>query len=253
MKKIAYLFCLLLLLFSCSDDNDDDTNVQRSLTLNFTHNWDGTAVTNADFNTIQYQNANGEQMSIERLRYLISNVTLSQTGATDIVFDGYNLINVGENSGLSYTPSTSITPGTYNVSFTFGFNNTDNQSGVYTDLNAATWNVPDMIGGGYHYMQLDGKFMNSSNVETGYNFHAIRAVDNSSGTPVFPQDTFFTVNLGSVVINDNTTIEVKANIAEWFKSPNTWDLNALHTMLMPNHNAQIMMYQNGQDVFTMAQ
>lgn len=252
MKKIAYLFCLSILLFSCSDDNDDN-KVQSSLTLNFTHNWDGTAITSADFNTIQYQNANGEQMSIERLRYLISNVTLSQAGSADIVFDGYNLVNVGENSGLSYTPSTTIAPGTYNVSFTFGFNNTDNQSGIYTDLNAATWNVPDMIGGGYHYMQLDGKFMNSSNVETGYNFHAIRAVDNSSGTPVFPQDTFFTVNLGSVVINNNTTIEVKANIAEWFKAPNTWDLNTLHTMLMPNHNAQIMMYQNGQDVFTMAQ
>ena len=41
------------------------------------------------------------------------------------------------------------------------------------------------------------------------------------------------------------------NVAEWFKNPNEWDLNALHSFLMPNFNAQIMMSENGQlDVFS---
>ena len=253
MKKIIYLLCFAIVSLSCTDKDDDIDSAKVSLTLNFSHEWDGTAIAASDFNNIQFQNANGDQMSIERLRYLISDVTLSQTGSPDIVLEGYNLIDVGNETGMSYTPSTTITPGTYNVSFTFGFKNEDNTSSVYADLNSASWNVPDMMGGGYHYMQLDGKFMNSSNVETGYNFHAIRAVDNSSGTPVFPQDTFFTVSLGSVTLTSNSTLGVKANIAEWFKNPNTWDLNTLHTMLMPNHNAQIMMYQNGQDVFTRVQ
>ena len=34
------------------------------------------------------------------------------------------------------------------------------------------------------------------------------------------------------------------NIAEWFKTPNTWDLNALNNMLMPNFDAQILMFEN---------
>jgi len=249
MKRFFYLLVIPILFISCSDN--DDEKAQVSLTLNFTHNWDGTNL--ATGNTLDYTNAHGTQMSIERLRYLISNVTLSQTGANDIVLSGYNLIDVGENTGLSYVPSTAIPAGTYNLSFTFGFNNTDNQSGVYTDLNTANFNVPDMMGGGYHYMQMDGKFMNVSSVETGYNFHAIRAVDNPGMSPTFPQDTFFVVNLGSIILTDDTTVEVQANIAEWFKTPNTWDLDALHQMLMPNSAAQIMMYENGQDVFSLAQ
>ena len=40
------------------------------------------------------------------------------------------------------------------------------------------------------------------------------------------------------------------NLAEWFKNPNTWDLNAMSTMLMGNYNAQIRMNQNGQSVFS---
>ena len=38
------------------------------------------------------------------------------------------------------------------------------------------------------------------------------------------------------------------NIANWFDTPNTWDLNELNQMLMANSDAQILIYQNGQNV-----
>jgi len=41
------------------------------------------------------------------------------------------------------------------------------------------------------------------------------------------------------------------NIAEWFKTPNNWNLNELNQMLMPNANAQIMIFKNGQNVFSL--
>ena len=41
------------------------------------------------------------------------------------------------------------------------------------------------------------------------------------------------------------------NIAQWFKEPNLWDLNVLNQMLMPNSQAQIQMFQNGQNVFSL--
>jgi len=78
-----------------------------------------------------------------------------------------------------------------------------------------------------------------------------RAVDNPGANPTFPQDTFFEVNLGTVTITDDTNIEIKMNIAEWFKNPHTWNLNDLDTVLMPNSAAQIMMYDNGQSVFSL--
>ncbi|GAA4889684.1 hypothetical protein GCM10023311_12210 [Flaviramulus aquimarinus] len=250
MKKIRPIFLILLLLIvSCSDDNDDKVS-QANITFNFNHNWDETPVTNTDFNTIQFTNANGEQMSITKLRYLISNITFTSTNRERLVLAGYSLVDLTNATNLSFTSLTNIPIGKYNnVSFTFGFNNDHNYNN-YTDLNSASWNVPEMLGGGYHYMQLEGKFIDNTSTETGYAYHAIRAVDNSK-TPLEFQDTFFEVNLGEVTITNNTVFNIEMNIAEWFKTPNTWNLNVLNNMLMPNFNAQVMMFENGQDVFSL--
>jgi len=126
---------------------------------------------------------------------------------------------------------------------TFGFNNADNfKVGGYTDLNSASWNVPDMLGGGYHYMQFEGKFLNKDIEQQGFAYHTIGAY-NSITKEV--EDTSFTVNLGTISIKNDATIEIKMNVAEWFKNPNEWDLNVLNSMLMPNYDAQKLMSANG--------
>jgi hypothetical protein len=258
MKKIVVLITLMVGLFSCSKDNDDTImpiNNERTIILKFTHNWDGTAVTNSDFNSLQFTNANGEMMSIERMRYLISNVVFTKPDGTTVMKQVHNLVDVTTNGNLEMTltfaANDNLPAGNYsNVGFTFGLNNVDNAVN-YPDLNSVSFNVPEMLGGGYHYMQMDGKFVNAASEEQGYNFHAIRAVDNP-GMPTFPQDTFFNVNLGDVnIVSNNTTVEVKMNIAEWFKNPNAWDLNTLNQMLMPNSAAQILISENGRDVFSL--
>ena len=233
---------------SCNKDNDVS---QVQITFKFSHNWDGTAVSNANFNSIIYTNANGEDLSITKLRYLISKITFEKSSGETFILDGYNLVDVTNNTNQSFTPITAIPEGDYSkVSFTFGFDNDDNYNENYIDLNSASWNVPELLGGGYHYMQLEGKFIDNTTTETGYAYHTIRAVDNSGATQVF-QDTFFEVDVGAVNITNNATFNIEMNIAEWFKNPNTWDLNVLNQMLMPNSSAQIMMYENGQNVFNL--
>ena len=251
MKRlIPWFLILLVIITSCSEDLDDKVSLVNT-TFNFSHNWDGTLVTNSDFNTIKFTNENGEELSIERFRYLISKITFYKTDGSTTVLDGYNLVDLTNNENLSFTPITFLETGTYSdVTFTFGFNNEDNLNN-YTDLNTASWNVPEMLGGGYHYMQFDGKFLNASDEEQGFNYHAIRAADNPGANPTFPQDTFFNVSLGAVTITNNATFNIEMNIAEWFKNPHRWDLNVLNQMLMPNSSAQIMMYDNGQNVFSL--
>jgi hypothetical protein len=253
MKKILALFLIVFLSStSCSEDLDDNLSLQNTTTFNFTHNWDGTLVTNTNFNSIEYTNENGDALSIERLRYVVSDITFTSPNDEVIELDIYNLVDVTNANNLSFTPETQIPSGSYNVSLTFGLDNQDNTEN-YLDLNSESFNVPDMLGGGYHYMQFDGKFINSNSEEQGFNYHAIRAADNPGTNPTFPQDTFFTINLGTIEIVNNIEIEVKMNIAEWFKNPNTWDLNTLNQMLMPNSSAQIMMFENGQSVFSLGE
>lgn len=254
MKKIVLLFIITTLLFNaCNKDNDDNIvlKTEAKTSFNFTNHWDEMAITSSDFETTTYTNANGEIISISRLRYIISDITFTPENGETITIEGYKLVDV-TNDDLQYNPDLIIPTGTYsNVSFTYGLKHEDNVDGIYTDLNSANFNVPSMLGGGYHYMQFDGKYTNSTITNAAFNYHNIRAA--TMGTnPSFPdQDTFITVNLGALTISDNVTIEIKANIAEWFKNPNTWDLNVLNTVLMPNTNAQLLMNQNGQNVFSL--
>jgi len=239
MKKISALLFLVILLF-CSCDKEEE-NI--SLTLKFTHNWNGVPVTNQDFNTFKFTTANGENISIERLRYLISNISLAEESANN-----HFLIDVGKNAE-NLIPIKDVLSNNNKLTFTFGLTDSENIDGSYQDLNSVNFNVPGMLGGGYHYMQFDGKYKDTNNQDANFNYHVIRAVDTSDPTNLKFEDTSFTVDLGIIEIKNNTTIEISMNIGEWFTNPNTWDLNVLNTVLMPNFEAQKQMSANGKTVF----
>ena len=246
MKVLLFLLTGLLTFSACSSPEKE---VGASVTLRFSHNWENTPVTSADFNTIKFTNENGEMLSIERLRYLISNVILTNVNNEIYKLSSYQLVNLGE--GEVTIESNEVPVGDYKLSFVFGFTDTENVDGSYPDLNAASFNVPGMLGGGYHFMQFDGKYIGQNLAPAGFNYHVIRAVNIENPNNLVFQDTSIKVSLGVVTITATTEIEIKMNIAEWFKNPNTWDLNTLNTVLMPNFDAQILMHQNGKSVFSL--
>lgn len=250
MKKsiaIALIATLCLMACSKSDDNSLNTKDTNTLSLLFSFNWDGKIVTKNNLNTTTYTNAKGNKLSITRLRYLISKVTLKKDDS-EIVLDGYHLADISKPETLIFNPKKNIEASEYDISFTFGFNDEDNyKKGGYTDLNADAFDVPGMMAGGYHYMQMDGKYTDNENTEQNYNYHAIRAVmpGMNGNQPVLKEKTFFKVNLGKIKITKNTEAEVKMNIAEWYTTPIEWDLNTLNVKLMMNPSAQKKMYDNG--------
>lgn len=254
MKKIALLLAMSVVLAACNnDDNDPTTPVNTTVNFSFTQNFDGATITNADFDVTTYTNANGEVLTLSKLVYLISDITF--TSSTGEVFDAgdYNLIDARNGTGITFTPNITIPEGEYQVSFTYGFDDEDNQDGVYLDLNVADgvgWGVPVALGGGYHFMRMEGMYTNNMGDDVAYQYHNIRAA--MPGTnPLITMDTSIEVDLGIINITEGTNIEVKMNVAEWYRNPNLWDLNVLYTVLMPNYDAQIMMFENGQTVFSL--
>ncbi|QTD36484.1 hypothetical protein JL193_09995 [Polaribacter batillariae] len=242
MKKYSILLVVILIAFNSCKEIDCCVS-PPFINLKFTHNWNGIPITNEDFSALKFTNENGEKLSIEKLRYLISNINLMDS-------KNYTLVDVGENTGTEIS-ILDVKNGTYNLSFRFGFANEDNKDGEYQFLNSVNFNVPAMLGGGYHFMQFDGKYIDDNNQEAGFNYHTIRAVDRTNLTDLKFEDTSFEVNLGKVEIKNNTEIEIKVNIAEWFKNPNLWNLNELNTNLMGNFEAQKMMNANGKSVFSL--
>ncbi|WP_299108462.1 MbnP family protein [uncultured Tenacibaculum sp.] len=241
MKKYLFLCIGLTMLFACSSDSDELIK-EVSVTLKFTQNWDGADVTKSDFSKTEFTNKLGTKLTIEQLRYLISRVALVDGKDNVTLFDGYNLVDLSKEESLTFNLPKKVSEGSYKLSFVFGFNNEDNKTNAYQDLNTASWNVPAMLGGGYHFMQLDGKYTSTDLTKKPYNYHAIKAYNTSTSES---EDTFFIVDLGTISLTNNSTIEIKMNIAQWFKNPNDWNLNDLDVSLMMNFDAQKQMHSNG--------
>ena len=235
--------------YNIEADKDDGSctydPTSSNITFNFTHNFDGTSVTNNNFNKFDFVNAFGDTLSISKLRYLISKIRLHKANGDSVLIDGHNLVDVTNATNLFYATTVDVPVGTYtSVSFNFGFDSVDN-TGNHIDLNSASWNWPAMLGGGYHFMQMEGKYKLMGN-DSIYAFHNGTA---RVSMGLFEQN-FFNVNLAGVTLTGaDVNMEIEMNIAEWYKNPNTWDLNAMHSMLMPNYNAQKMIQQNGPSVF----
>jgi len=250
MKNTISILMLTFVIFSCGEDNDDlltPVQTKAAITFNFTHNWDATAINSSNIQTETVTNAHGEIMNMTSLRYLVSRFELTNQNGDIYSFNGYKFTDLSNETTYNFSPDNNIIPiGTYTLKFIWGFNETDNIDGAYPDLNSASWNWPEMLGGGYHFMQLDGMY-NVNTTPMPYNFHNGTA---RVSADVFEQN-FAEITLPTpITITNNATIEIKMNIAEFFKNPNTWDLNVLDTSLMPNYDAQKMMQANVNTVFS---
>lgn len=246
MKKIALLILCTSIVLGCSND-DDSEPANKSVTFNFTHNWDGQAVTVADFNTTDFTNEFGNSLNISKLRYLISRISLQTAEGPTIGFDEYILVDLENPTTLNLTPAIEVPAGDYTgISFIYGFNEADNISNAYPDLNIVNWGWPDMMGGGYHFLQMEGKYKDTNGDPQPYAYHNGTAMTNTGD---FEQN-FIAFNFNQdFTISANTTIEIKMNIAEWYKNPYLWDLNVLNVDLMMNYEAQKHMNENGATVF----
>lgn len=244
MKQFSILL-LSLLFFSCSSD-DDQPIKEVNIQIDFSQNWNGTAMQKSDLNNTDFSYIIGDEvkteiaLKIDRLRYLISKITLTDGTGKATVFQGYKLVDLSKDD-LTYNLPKKISEGAYNLSIVFGFDKEENIDGEYPDLNTASWGVPLMIGGGYHFMQIDGTYKNPENIENVYNFHTIRAYNTKTKKT---EDTSFSVDLGTINIKKNAIIEIKMNVAKWF---NNWDLNEKNSSLMMNFDAQKEMSKNGQN------
>lgn len=227
-------------------ETDDNTNIS----LKFTHNFDGDPVSSSTFNQFNYVNLNDDTLSITKLRYLVSKVRLYKSDGDSIVIPGYQLIDVSDANSLTYTLTPEVAQDTYTgIAFSFGFDSLDNIDNAYPDLNVANWNYPIMLGagGGYHYMQMEGRYKEQGDDSLYAYHHVIARI-----SPGVFENNNVKIDLPGITLNKlNAEIEVEMNVAEWYKNPNTWDLNVFHAKLMPNYTAQKMMQANASTVFSM--
>lgn len=244
----------LALNYDPDADSDDGsctyavTPGHTKVTFEFSHLFNGAGITNADFNQFNYVTEQGDTLSLTKLRYLISDLRFYRQDGDSILIEGYQLVDVTAGTGFTLDPDLEIPHGNYvGLSFIWGLDETDNVDGAYPDLNAASWNWPAMLGGGYHFMQMEGMYLDGG-VAMPYAYHNGTARVSAG---VFEQN-WFKVDLGMEALDKQyADITITFDIAEWYRNPHLWDLNVLNVNLMPNYDAQKMMNANGRTVFSL--
>jgi hypothetical protein len=118
---------------------------------------------------------------------------------------------------------------------------------------------PEVLGGGYHYMMINGKWRDSANFVQNFAFHlGIGQLYKSNVIDVdsiyaFVQN-YFTVNLPNadftIEKDKKCEIEIVMNIDSWFNTPHVYDHNYWGGAIMQNQSAMQMAKENGFDVFT---
>jgi len=107
-----------------------------------------------------------------------------------------------------------------------------------------------MMGGGYHHMKLEGKFVNNNDTAN-YATHMGDLMKNGQR-----YITSFAVELplnNESIRQGRSTIVIAMNINEWYKNPHTYSFAHFHANgsgIMANPTALTTLKENGMDVFS---
>ena len=193
---------------------------------------------------LELKNEQGEWMGLEHRE--VDNLFSSPTNR---IF--YIDTNIPESQTLEIAP---IPVGTYKaLRFTFGLDEEYNRSGLFSDPPEANMFWPELLGGGYHYMKLNGKYLNEEGQLSPLAIH-LGIGQNEEYTEFY--QNYFSVELPidfTVSANAEKQLDVMMVIDNWFRNPNCIDFNALGGGIMQNQDAQQALKENGIDVFRMGQ
>ncbi|MFA4851595.1 MAG: MbnP family protein [Bacteroidales bacterium] len=255
--------CIGLIFISCKKKPPEETPPAEAghITFKFTHVVDGQPLQK---DSMMYVNTAGNPYEVSQLMYFISDVRLHKSdGTIKLIEDSIdiNYVDIDIPSTLTWNVYDDIPAGTYDsITFVFGITAEKNKSYMFVNYPEVNMMWPDPLGGGYHYMMLNGKWLDTLNNIENFNFHlGIGQLYKSNATNcvdsiyAFVQN-FFNVKLpnSSFTLEKNTIkdIEIIMNIDSWFKTPHDFDFNYWGGNIMQIQPAMQMAKENGVDVFT---
>lgn len=263
MKTVTkYLIIPVFLMYilipgSCSTDDPEPEDTSGKLKLELLHKVNGNDLI---FDSMMYINEAGNNYLVNEIQYFISDVTLHKSDGSTLILNNWENIHyidtdIDESKTISFMDD--ITPGEYNkLSFTFGIDEEKNNSLMFVNPPESFMFWPENLGGGYHYLKLNGKWINEQQQQSPFNFHlGIGQIYYSFPDSItgFIQN-YFTIELPAsaieIVNKETTTLEIVMNVDRWFKSPNTYDHNYWGGDIMQKQDAMHTAVENGHDIFS---
>jgi len=192
------------------------------------------------FDTIQFQNLAGNSFSVTRLDCYISNIEI--TSVTGVVYKSTKLFYVSarDTSTHHFTVSDLPLAGITSFKCKIGLSASQNISNSLiptpANLNMA-W--PDNMGGGYHFLKLEGHYLTSNLQVFGFAMH-------------LGENKNLVENAISATLTETQVsggIKLTMDVAKWFDVPNKFDLNKTN-YTMGIDSLMILLSQNGNNVLS---
>lgn len=245
--KVKFLLVLIaVLFFACGEDEKIELE-NPQISFHFKHYYKSQTLDVRSDNNLIYTNEMGNPWNVKSIKYFISKLIVYKDNGEAYDVNMYKLINPAE-SNTSYQEYVlkDIPEGHYNkVSFIFGIDSARNKLlglGNNSEVNSMEW--PDPLGGGYHFMMMDGVFKRKDSVLSGYGIHLGK--NGNQYKAEFPID--FNASKGA-----NANINILVNIDQWFDGLNKIDLNDGYGYIMESNEKQLLFKQNASRVFSLIQ
>jgi len=249
MKKnrifLIVFFCLTALL-SCKKEK------YGSIEFHFKHSIDGNTIF---FNHLIYTNAAGNLYQVNEIKYFISKVCLydSEGGVTVITQDkGIHYVDSDIERTLRWKIDRVPQKQYQAISFIFGLDESENKSFRFVNPPESNFWWPEVLGGGYHYMQINGKFKNNEGNIQNMNIHTgIGQIYEDNHVVAFVHNHFTVTLPVHFFVSENNTLPLVLNmeVQRWFDSPNLYNFDDFGTGIMQNQRAQELLRENGWNVF----
>jgi|WetSurMetagenome_2_1015567.scaffolds.fasta_scaffold10645_2 hypothetical protein len=211
------------------------------------------------YDTLIYSNNAGNRYEINKVQYFVSEIILHSISGDSVRLSRSapcHYVDKDYPKTLSWSLPDKILPGKYNyVSFIFGLSKDQNKSYRFRNPPESIMFWPDILGGGYHYMKINIKYLNVNGEISNFNCHLGigQTKDEHGKIDGFIHNCFsVTLPASSLIIRKGQTskVEIIMNIEKWFDSPNIIDFNNYHG-IMDNQKAMSAICANGKNVFSL--
>ncbi len=257
----SFFWLLMLSMIWCGGcGKDDNLNSNGGhLILDFKYVVDGSQI---EFNQMKYTNSANNKYEVTEIQWFISDVTLHKLDGRTILLDSNDFAHYADTN----IPSTQrweiadlIPVGEYDaITVTFGIKGEKNKPMMYLNPPESDMMWPINLGGeegGYHYMKMNGFWMNPDNERTPFNFHlgVGQQYDDQKKVIGFIQN-WFEITLANSAFSmskgETKLLLLDMNVQNWFQNPNIYDFNVYGAKIMQNQEAMHAGCENGQaDVF----
>ncbi len=261
-SRLLFISVFIFILTSCKKDESSVPITETgTFKINLKHSIANLPV---ELNQNIYINEAGNHYEVNDIMYFISDVKLHPHIGTPFIIDKSTLahyVDVGIPSTLNWTFKDAIPVGVYDsISFIFGINKDKNISNSFVNPPESNMFWPEILGGGYHYMKINGKWLNQQNTSVAFNFHFgigqiyTDTVTYNVNTITSYVQNYFSVSLPltsfQILKNQATSINLEMAIDKWFKTPHVWNHNYWGSSIMQNQKALQTIKENGFDVFS---